>query len=111
MSLAQSNRPDQWLQNAAANAMSALLALLDPELDARPFFWIDLRQQLPTGLPLLLGRLRHRRAFCRWLGAGAARDGAHRQHRHRGAIASISLKIRLTVSFTIGKKRAPPTTK
>ena len=48
MSLAQSNRPDQWLQNAAANAMSALLARLDPELDARPFFWIDLRQQPPT---------------------------------------------------------------
>jgi len=48
MSLTQSNRPDQWLQNAAANAMSALLARLDPALDARPFFWIDLRQQPPT---------------------------------------------------------------
>ncbi|RIK36441.1 MAG: hypothetical protein DCC55_27315 [Chloroflexi bacterium] len=39
--------PDHWLQNAASLAMSALLARLDLAHDARPFFWIDLRQQPP----------------------------------------------------------------
>ncbi len=34
-------RPDRWLENAASLAMSALLARLDLERGARPFFWVN----------------------------------------------------------------------
>src|SRR5262245_58130845 len=47
MQSANSRHPDHWLQNAASLAMSALLARLDHAREARPFFWIDLRQQPP----------------------------------------------------------------
>jgi hypothetical protein len=47
MPVNSSNRPDQWLQNAASLAMSTLLARLDMDMHARPFFWIDIRQQPP----------------------------------------------------------------
>jgi len=36
-----------WLQDAASLAMDALLARLDLEHGARPFFWVDLREQPP----------------------------------------------------------------
>lgn len=43
----QPQRPDLWLQSAASLAMSALLARLDLEAGARPYFWIDTRQSPP----------------------------------------------------------------
>lgn len=36
---------DLWLQNAARLALGALLARLDLEQGARPFFWVDFRAQ------------------------------------------------------------------
>lgn len=47
MTFTHTTRPDQWLQNAASLAMSALVARLDLAMNARPFFWIDIRQQPP----------------------------------------------------------------
>jgi hypothetical protein len=47
MQTTNTHRPDHWLQNAASLAMSALLSRLDLEMDARPYFWIDLRQTPP----------------------------------------------------------------
>lgn len=43
----RSLRPDQWLQNAASLAMSSLLARIDLNREARPYFWIDIRQTPP----------------------------------------------------------------
>ncbi|MCX6049773.1 MAG: hypothetical protein NT075_32130 [Chloroflexi bacterium] len=40
-------QPTHWLQNAASLAMSALLARIDQNLQARPYFWIDIRQSPP----------------------------------------------------------------
>jgi hypothetical protein len=40
-------RADLLLQGAAGLAMSALLARLDPDQGARPFFWIDFRESSP----------------------------------------------------------------
>ncbi len=39
--------PTYWLQNAASLAMSALLARIDLNQAARPYFWIDIRQSPP----------------------------------------------------------------
>jgi hypothetical protein len=41
------HRADLLVQNAAGLAMSALLARLDPDRGARPFFWIDFRENPP----------------------------------------------------------------
>lgn len=40
-------RPDQWLQQAADLATSALLARLDLDMGARPYFWVDLKETPP----------------------------------------------------------------
>lgn len=40
-------RADQWLQAAASSALSCLIARLDPQLGARPYFWIDIRENPP----------------------------------------------------------------
>jgi hypothetical protein len=40
-------RADQWLQAAASSALSCLIARLDSQLGARPYFWIDIRENPP----------------------------------------------------------------
>jgi hypothetical protein len=35
------SRPDEWLQNSARSALSALLARLDLDRGGRPFFWVN----------------------------------------------------------------------
>ncbi len=46
-SYTQGYRPDQWLQQATDLAMSALLARLDLDMGARPYFWVDLKEAPP----------------------------------------------------------------
>jgi hypothetical protein len=45
--ISTSFHPTHWLQNAASLAMSALLARIDLNQAARPYFWIDIRQSPP----------------------------------------------------------------
>src|SRR5262245_50318345 len=40
-------RADEWLQAAASSALTCLVARLDRQLGARPYFWIDIRENPP----------------------------------------------------------------